>query len=259
MTRDGLPSHALITGASSGIGGAIAVLLAASGCRVGLAGRDKAKLEAVASRCKGEVDIHVCDVTRADATRDWILGSDDKIPVDCVVACAGIGGGDVLAGPAGESPETARRVIEVNVMGAINAVAPLLERMVARRGGQIVFVSSVAGLIALPDSPAYCASKAALVAYGESLRRLLKPYGVHVSVACPGFVDTEMVRSLPLRPPFMWSADSAALAIVEAAKRRRAVFVFPWQMRLGVFLSRVLPRSLVDIILNRLRPGALSK
>ena len=250
--------HALITGASGGIGGEIAVLLAAEGWRVGLCGRNKLKLDAIASRCQGQADVFVGDVTDAEAMNDWLLQADARAPVECIVACAGVGGGGVLAGPEGESPETARRVIGVNVMGVVNAIAPLVEKMASRGKGQIVLVSSVAGLIALPDSPAYCASKAALVAYGESLRRLLKRRGVFVSVVCPGFVDTDMVRSLPIDPPFMWTADRAARAIVAGMKKRRPILVFPWQMRAAVVLTRILPRPVVDCILQLLRAGAYS-
>jgi short-subunit dehydrogenase len=198
-------------------------------------------------------------VTQTAEMENWLLAADDDSPVDCVIACAGAGGGSALAGTAGESAETARRIFEVNVHGVVNTVVPLLPRMVARRSGHVVVIASVAGLIALPDSPAYSASKAAVIIYGEGLRRLLRPHGIAVTLVCPGFVDTEMVRSLSMRPPFMWSSERAAAVVLQAVRRRRTMVVFPWQMRGGIWLSRVLPRFIVDRILDRLRAGTFQK
>lgn len=253
------PRHVLITGGSGGIGGALAEVFAREGCRVGISGRDPSRLQMTAARCGGLVGARVCDVTQALEMQRWLIAADDESPVDCVVACAGSGGGGALAGPAGESAEAARRIFEVNVLGVVNTVAPLLPRMVARRSGHVVIIASVAGLIALPDSPAYSASKAAVIVYGEALRRLLRPHGVAVTLVCPGFVDTEMVRSLPIRPPFLWTPERAAAVIHEAVRRKRAMVVFPWQMRGALLLARALPRFVVDRILDRLRAGTFQK
>lgn len=247
------PKHVLITGGGGGLGAALALEFAARGAQVELCGRNAAKLEAAASACGPSTRFSVCDVTDAEAVRLWLEAADDRSPVDCVVACAGLGGADTLAGPLGEDAAAARRVIQVNVEGVINAVAPLLGRFAARRNGCVVIISSLAGLIALPDSPAYCASKSAVVAYGEALRRLLRRSGVRVSVVCPGFVDTDMVRSLPMRPPFMWSAQRAASVIVAGVVRGCPMIAFPWQLKLGVWASRILPRLIVDRLLDRLK------
>jgi len=254
-----LPRHVLITGATGGIGGALALAMAREGSRVGVSGRRAAELERLAGRCTASLDARVCDVTDAAAMERWLVESDDRDPVDCVIACAGYGGGETLAGVAGESAETARRIFDVNVHGVVNTIAPLLPRMVGRRAGHLVIVASVAGLIALPDSPAYCGSKSAVIAYGEGLRRLLKPFGVAVTLVCPGFVDTDMVRSLPLRPPFLWTAERAAEVILNAVRDRRTMVVFPWQLRVGVILARSLPRFAVDFILDRLRARTFQK
>jgi len=254
-----LPHHVAITGGGGGIGGALAQAFAREGCEVAISGRDAARLRNTAARCAKPVATHVCDVTRPAEMENWLFETDDGHPVDCVIACAGLGGGQALAGPAGESAETARHIFDVNVHGVVNTIAPLLPRMVARKSGRLVIISSVAGLIALPDSPAYSASKAAVIVYGEALRRLLKPHGIAVTLVCPGFVDTDMVRSLPIQPPFMWSSERAAAVILEAIGRKRAMVVFPWQMRGAVFLAGMLPRFLVDRILDRLRARTFQK
>ena len=249
----GALSHVLITGGGGGIGRALATAFSRQGARVGICGRDLAKLHATAAQCRGEVFSRVCDVTRAAEMQDWLQSCDSERPVDCVVACAGTGGGDALAGVAGESGDSARQIFEVNALGVINTIAPLLPRMVERRSGRVVIISSLAGLIALPDAPAYSASKSAVIAYGDGLRRLLRPQGVAVTLVCPGFVDTDMVRSLPMRPPFMWTADRAAAVILDGVLRNKAMIAFPWQLRWAVMASHILPRPIVDRILDCLR------
>jgi short-subunit dehydrogenase len=253
MTRSDPPNHVLITGGGGGLGAALAQNFARRGAMIGICGRDPKKLKAAAAACGGRARFAVCDVTDADGLRTWLIAADDSRPVDCVIACAGIGGGAALAGQFGESAETVRAILDVNVQGVVNTVAPLMERMIARRSGRIAIVSSLAGLIALPDSPAYCASKAAVVAYGEALRRFLRHFDVSVTVICPGFVDTDMARSLPMRPPFLWTAQKAAAAMADGVVRRRALVAFPWQLRIAISLSRCLPRPVTDRLLDGAR------
>jgi short-subunit dehydrogenase len=253
------PTHALITGGGGGIGKALAVAFSKQGARVGLCGRDLDKLRIAADACPGPVSVRRCDVTQAADMEDWLLSCDAEAPVDCVVACAGIGGAETLAGPLSEGGETARRIFAVNAQGVVNTVTPLLPRMAARRSGRVVVISSLAGLIALPDSPAYSASKAAVIVYGESLRRLLRDQGISVTVVCPGFVDTDMVRSLGMRPPFLWTAERAAAVILDGIIREKAMVAFPWQLRAALLASRILPRPAVDRILSRLRARAFQQ
>ena len=252
-------SHVAITGGGGGIGAALAVEFSRRGARVALCGRSLEKVRAAAARCLGETSTRACDVTRAGEIKDWVLSCDEDRPIDCLVACAGVGGEAALAGEAGESAAAARRILEVNAVGVVNTISPLLPRLVARRSGRVVIISSLAGLVALPDSPAYSASKAAVIVYGESLRRLLRTQGVAVTVVCPGFVDTPMVRSLPFRPPFMWTPERAAAVIVDGIARGRPMVSFPWQMRAAIGVSRIFPRPIVDRLIDRLRAESLSK
>lgn len=166
------------------------------------------------------------------------------------IANAGIGGADVVPPPAGEDGELARRILAVNTLGAINTVTPLLPKMVARRHGRIALVGSISGSIGLPQSPVYCASKAAVQIYAEALRRLVRPHGVRVTAVLPGFIDTPMSRSLDLPRPFCWPAEKAAARIAADIARGRRQSIFPWQLRFSIALQNYLPMALSDLILS---------
>lgn len=247
------PAHVVITGASSGIGAALARVYSIPGRRLSLIARDRTRLEAVAEagRARGaQIDIYVADVADAMAIEQALVACDTQQAVALLVANAGIGGRDSLASISGESSRVAGRIISTNTLGVINTVAPLLPRFVERRRGQIAIMSSLAGLVGLPACPAYSASKAAIFAYGAALRRLTAASGVHVSVICPGFVDTPMSAGLPFRPPFIWTADRAARYVARALVRRRREILFPWPLALGVRTLNLLPTAVTDRILT---------
>ena len=252
------PEHVVITGASSGIGAALARVYSAPGRRLSLIARDQARLDAAAheGRRRGaDVDIHIADVTDATAIEHVLLTCDLQQSVDLLVANAGIGGRASLAPDCGESGHIAREILATNTLGVINTVTPLLPRFAARRRGQIAIMSSLAGLLGLPACPAYSASKAAIRAYGAALRGLVAPSGVRVSVVCPGFVDTPMSASLPFRPPFLWTADRAALYVARALARGRREILFPWPLAIAVRTLGILPVALADRILMLARLG----
>lgn len=254
MTADRQPPrNILITGASSGLGAALARHYAAAGTRLSLTGRNRDRLEAVAKACRAgavEVETAILDVSDSVAMSEWLQMRDEAGPFDLVFANAGIGGIGALASPAGESLEAARRMFTVNTLGVVNTIAPLAPRMCERRRGHFVIISSVASMIALPHSPAYCGSKAAVTTYGEAMRRLLAPAGVKVTVVHPGFVDTPMSATLPYKP-FLWTAERAAAHIAAGVERGRRNMAFPWPFRIAVAAARVLPASWVDAVLAR--------
>src|SRR5260221_8506800 len=182
----------LITGASSGLGAALALRYARPGVRLALTGRDPARLAAVSTdaECHGAtVERAIIDVTDRSGLRNWIEAIDDRIPLDLVIANAGISGG--TSGET-ESEDQARRIVDVNVLGVLNTIYPMIPRMQARRRGSIALMSSLAAFRGLPGAPAYGASKAAVKVLGEALRGVLINDGVSVSVICPGFVSTPM-------------------------------------------------------------------
>src|SRR5262249_26819360 len=150
----------------------------------------------------------------------WLKEFDRNYPIELLVANAGISGG-IEDGAGCESPETTTRQIEVNLLGAVNTVAPLLPALRARRRGQIALIASVAGLRGLPYSPGYCASKAGVRAYGEALRPLLEPQGVGVSVVCPGFFTSRMTERWDGPTPFLVSGDRAARRVKRGIDQAR--------------------------------------
>ena len=246
------PGHVVITGASSGIGAALAKAYAGPGVRLSLLGRDAARLEAVAADCRSagaEAVFHVGDVTDAAAMTAWLLTCETLRPVDLVIANAGIGGDQVVTGSGGESLALASRIMTTNVLGVMNSIIPLLPGFIARRCGGIVIVSSLAAFIAIPDAPVYSASKAAVRIYGHGLRRLMAPHGVKVTIASPGFIDTPMSASLSSPRPFLWTAERAARHIAQGAARGKAELIFPFGLAALVWLANKMPVSLLDRIL----------
>jgi short-subunit dehydrogenase len=250
-----LGMHVLITGASSGLGQAIALEYARLGHDLSLCGRNADRLEATANKCRDHgADVHctILDVTDPDAMQKWAMERDAAVPVDYVFANAGVGGADVLTTEMGEAPEHVSRIIEVNTLATINLVAPLARKMAGRSGGHIVLIGSISGQIGMPQSPIYCASKAALHVYGDGLRRLLRKSGVSVTVVVPGFIDTPMSRSLNLARPFCWTAERAATHIARDVKKRAAYSIFPWQLRFAVAFHNMLPRAIADLVWYRI-------
>ncbi len=242
----------LITGASSGIGAALALAYARPGVSLALGGRDQARLEAVAAgvRARGAEASHAAiDVTDAAAMAAWVTGADDARPLDLVVANAGVSAG---TGRGEESAEQVRRILAINVDGAVNTVMPALPRLVARRRGRIALMASLAGFRGMPGAPAYCASKAALKIWGEGLRGELAAKGVGVTVICPGYIDTPMTRVNTFRMPFLMDADHAARITRRGIERDQARVAFPWPLALGAWLAGALPPAWVDSALARL-------
>lgn len=249
------PRSLLVTGASSGIGEALASRYAAPGVTLGLAGRDGDRLAAVAAACRAKgaaVESAVLDVTDRDGMRAWIERLDDQAPLELVVANAGISAG---MGRAREEEAAARRVMAVNVDGVLNTVYPALPRFLARRRGQIALVSSLAAFRGLPTAPAYSASKAAVKALGEAWRLQLAADGVRVSVICPGFVTTRMTAKNKFPMPFLMSAERAAEIIARGLARDRGRIAFPIPTAAASWLMGALPWRLSDALVRRLAPA----
>lgn len=239
----------LITGASSGIGAALARAYAAPGNTLFLGGRNAGRLDAVADACAaaGAGAYPFCvEATDAAACARWIESSDDSSPLDLVIANAGIsagtGGGKVFE----EESGAMRRILEVNIGGTLNTVIPAIARMRARKRGQIGIVSSLASFIGTPGAGAYCASKAAQRVLGEALRAELAADGIGISVICPGFIKTPMTAGNPFPMPFLMGADKAAAIIRRGLSRNRPRIAFPWPMYWLVRFAAALPPAITD-------------
>lgn len=246
----------LITGASRGIGEALACEYAAAGADLIALGRDRARLEAVTEACRAlGVDARAMVVSVEDTAgmKQAILAADAETPLDIVIANAGSGGRDALAGATGEADAAAETLVEVNLRGVLNTIRPIVPAMVARRRGRIGIVSSLAGLRGLPDSPVYSATKAAARVYGEALRPLLRPYGITVSIILPGYVDTEMSRSLPFAKPMLMSPEAMARRIRRGMERAKPRIVAPVPVGLVMQALSLLPVRIADTLLERLR------
>jgi len=244
--------NVLITGASSGIGEALARALAGPDAFLALSGRNAGRLQSVASDLEElgcTVDSALVDVQDLRATADWINRTDAGHPLDLVIANAGISGGTGALG--GESEDQVRGIFAVNLAGVLNTVLPAVSLMRQRGRGQIAIISSLAGFRGMPSAPAYSASKAAVKAYGEALRGELHEDGVGVSVVCPGFVTSRITERNEFRMPFLMEADEAARIIIRGLERNRARICFPWQMHAAVWLLAALPPAWTDPLLRK--------
>lgn len=248
------PRAILISGASSGLGAAVAEAYSGPGVTLFLGGRDRNRLETVAATCRAAgaaVHTEIVDVTDIEAMRRWVVGSDANRPLDLVIANAGISGG--TSGLSGAEPEEqVRRLFDVNLGGVMNTVLPIIPTLSERGHGQIAMVASLAGYRGIPGAPAYCASKAAVKVFGEGLTGTLHGLGVGVSVICPGYVRTPMTDANAFPMPFLMDAERAARIIKRGLAKRKARIAFPWPMATAVWLLQALSPGLIEPVLRRL-------
>lgn len=246
------PRSVLITGASSGIGRALAVLYAGPGVHLFLSGRDPARLAQAHAACAAKgahVEAETVDATDRAAMNAWIERAEKTRPLDLVVANAGISAG---TGGGGENEDQTRALFAVNVDGVINTVWPAIRAMRPRGAGQIAIVSSLAGYRGLPGAPAYSAGKSAVKVWGEGLRGWLKNNGIAVNVVCPGFVTTRMTAANRFPMPFLMDADRAAGIIADGLARDKARIAFPWPTAFLTWLFAALPPAWTDPLLARM-------
>jgi short-subunit dehydrogenase len=239
-----------ITGASSGIGAALARYYGARGATLGLLARRETALREVARATGAPCEIYPCDVRDLPAVKAAALAfmAARGVP-DLVVADAGISHGTVTE--IEEDARVFRDIMDVNVLGMVHAFHPFVSAMRARKSGQLVGIASVAGVRGLPGVGAYSASKAAAIRYLEALRVELHGSGVQVTTICPGYVVSEMTADNPYRMPFIIEADDAARRIARAIEDRRSYAVIPWQMAIVARLLAILPNALFDRLAQR--------
>ncbi len=241
------PLKVFITGASSGLGAALARHYGGLGARLGLAGR---RLDGLQDTAVGlDARLYQADVRDAAAMQsaaDAFLSNPG--PPDIVIAAAGISVGTLTE--ASEDATVFRAVMDANVLGLVHTFQPFIAPMQAN-GGVLCGISSVAGVRGLPGGGAYSASKAAATVYLEALRLELKARGIHVVTVAPGYIDTPMTQVNPYAMPFKMTAPTAAANVARCIERRRAYTVIPWQMSVAARMLKWLPIPVYDSLFEK--------
>jgi short-subunit dehydrogenase len=252
------PLTILITGATGGIGAALARRYARPGRTLILHGRDAARLATLARECEGSgarvVSISFDLRDTAETTRT-LRAASRECAIDLAIVSAGVTHA-IGAGEEVESWEIAREVLAVNLDGAIVSIAAVLPEMRRRAAGQIAIMSSLSAYYGLPITPTYCASKAALKAYGEALRGWLAPQGIAVSVVLSGFVRTEMLERFPGATPGALTPAQAALRIERGLATNSARIAYPRALAWGAWGLAVLPAALSQRLVRACGYGA---
>lgn len=244
-----------VTGASSGLGAALAKVYAGPGAVIGLVARRAAELEAVAASLPCTTAVYALDVTDAGAlaraAEDFMARH--GVP-DIVIANAGISAGTLTERAADLA--VFKRILEVNVIGMCATFAPFIAPMRERGCGTLAGIASLAGVRGVQGSGGYCASKAAAIAYLEALRGELRPQGVKVATILPGYIRTPLTAGNPYRMPFVLEADDAARRIRRHIDRGASRAVVPWPMALVMTVLRALPAGIYDrlLALKRRKP-----
>jgi short-subunit dehydrogenase len=243
----------MITGASSGIGKGVALEVAARGARIGLLARREELLKELVKEIEARNSKAVAasaDVKDAQAVR----AAADRFrrelgPIDVMIANAGI---STSADAAQLAPQDAANVIGVNLLGAVNSVAAVVPEMVERHQGRLVAISSLAAYRGLPKSAPYCASKAALSSYFESVRIDLHNTGVGVTIIHPGFIKTPLTADREEKKmPYLMELDDAVKKIVSAIEQGKKTYAFPWQLATLVRAGLLMPTSMWDWFAHR--------
>lgn len=242
----------IITGASSGIGRGLALELSKRGAKLGLIARRADKLAELTREIEAAngkavaLPADVMDAASLAAAATQLRTTFG--PIDVLIANAGVGAtvdGAELKG------STVAGVINVNVLGAANSVESVVPEMVKRGSGQLVVISSLAAYRGLPKSAAYCASKAAVSAFFESLRLDLQPRGIDVTIIHPGFIKTPLTAGRHAQMPFLMELEDAVTKIISAIEKRRKSYAFPWQLATIVRAGMIMPNFMYDWISRR--------
>lgn len=248
----------IITGASTGIGRELAFIFAREGYNIGLMARRLVLLEELKKEITQQYPdcqtfIAPCDITHEEECRQTVVSLHQKLgSIDMFVANAGIG----APTPAFESNwKSVRAILQTNIMGTIASLEAAKEIMLLQKRGHLVGISSIASFRGLPASSAYCTSKAALATYLEAIRVDLKDFGVTVTSIHPGFILTPMTEKNKYMP-FLLSASRGSEKIFRAIRKKKARYVFPWQMKMLTSLMHFMPDALYDRLVSfRYRRG----
>jgi len=244
----------IITGASSGLGAALAIKYSNAGNNLFLFARSKERLNKTADICRkngAHVTNIIADVTNANEMQQHLDDITEQYSVDIVIACAGVSAG-TLDGP--ETKSQVNKIFATNLNGVLNTIMPLIPHMISKRSGNIVIVSSMAGFLGLSSAPSYSASKGAVRLFSDALNGYLKTYNIHVSTVIPGYIKTPMTAVNQFPMPFQTSAEKAAHKIIHGISRNKGVIAFPIIMYFSMKIFNLLPSRLLSYINSKL-PG----
>ncbi|MGZ8252575.1 MAG: SDR family oxidoreductase [Methylophilaceae bacterium] len=244
------PQRVFISGASTGIGQALARYYAAQGATLGLVARRKELLDVLADELDVPCAIYPLDARDAEAL---LQAAEDFIhrfgAPNIVIANAGVSRGTLTEHK--EDIAAFKAVMDINVLGMVHTFQPFIAAMYQQGGGQLVGIASVAGIRGLPGAGAYSASKAAAISYLESLRVEMLKFNISVTTIAPGYIRTPMTDVNTYAMPFLMDVDVAAEKFVRAIARKRRFVVIPWQMGIVAKILRLLPPWLWDSIMKR--------
>ncbi|MFM9913034.1 MAG: SDR family oxidoreductase [Methylophilaceae bacterium] len=239
-----------ITGASSGIGTALAKHYAASGTQLGLVGRNQERLQQLANELGANCAIYVLDVRDATALQQAAADFLTRFGApNIVIANAGVSRGTLTEHA--EDITAFKAVMDINVMGMVHTFQPFIAAMKQAGSGSLVGIASVAGLRGIPGASAYSASKAAAITYLESLRVELIGTGINVTTICPGYIRTPMTDVNPYPMPFLMEPDTAARKMARIIQKKRRIAITPWQMGFVGVLMRFLPPIVWDWVMRK--------
>jgi short-subunit dehydrogenase len=237
----------LITGASSGLGRGLAIEFANQNINLFITGRNKKRLEETAKLCKNKganVVSKTLNIQDKKNLETWILECDDLKNIDLIIANAGISGET--------SNNDTYEIFNTNIFGVLNTIEPLIPRMIDRRKGQIILISSMSSFFGMASCPAYSSSKACISAYGEALRGYLKQYNIKVSTVCPGFIKTPLTNKNNFKMPFLMSVEESTKIIKKGILKNKGLIVFPFRIYFILKLLKILPYSLSNFIFSKL-------
>ncbi|MEO6655822.1 MAG: SDR family oxidoreductase [Pyrinomonadaceae bacterium] len=244
-----------LTGASSGIGEALAVALAKKGAILGLVARRKEMLQELATKCEaagGTARVFACDVVDADALHEAANEFRSEFGyINIMIANAGIGGNDTAT--RAYEPASVKKLIDINLMGAVNAIHAVVPQMIEHGSGHLVGISSLAGFRGLPKSAAYSASKAGMTAFFESVRLDHQKNNIAVTIIQPGFIRTPLTSGRANTMPFLMELDDAIPHFIKAIEKKKRFAAFPWQLATVVRVAKFMPSWLYDRMAGRAR------
>ncbi|MBM5782047.1 MAG: SDR family NAD(P)-dependent oxidoreductase [Pelagibacterales bacterium] len=248
------PQNIVITGASSGIGKALAIAYSKQAVNLFLGARNLDKLQEVKQICQelnSQINVFCSKIDVKDEQKmlNWISEIEQKFQIDLVIANAGISAGTASGT---ESSQQIKEIFAVNVDGVLNTINPTILKMKERKKGQIAIISSLAGFRGLPSSPAYSASKAAVRVYGEALRGNLASFGIEVSVICPGYIKTPMTDVNEFPMPFLMKPEICAKKIINGLRKNKSRISFPFPLFFTVWFCTLLTNRITDPIFAKL-------